>query len=164
VGLVLPKLSGIELAVAATEDLTQPYTRTKKALHRMMDGSLEAQQNYAPKISSRISGKGWIASGWDGLDLSSARVLSSSEAATIASLTNVIDIPADRRSDVPLRAFAYVNGVYIPVGFSTSVNEVTVSLTTGATQYMVGWYPEFSAFIEIDLTGRQGWTLTAEEV
>jgi hypothetical protein len=91
-------------------------------------------------------------------------VLSSSEAATIASLTNVIDIPADRRSDVPLRAFAYVNGVYIPVGFSTSVDEVTVSLTTGATQYMVGWYPEFAAFIEIDLTGRQGWTLTAEEV
>lgn len=163
-GLVLPKLSGIELAVAAAEDLTQPYERTKKATRRMMDGSLKAQQNYAPKITTRISGKGWIASGWDGLDLSSARVLSSSEASTIASLSNVIDITADRRSDVSLRAFAYVNGIYIPVGFSTSVNEVTVSLTVGATQYMVGWYPEFSAFIEIDLTGRQGWTLTAEEV
>lgn len=161
--LVLPQLDGVELSIAAAEGLSQTYAKTKKSFRRMMSGAGKAQQNYTPKISTTITGKGWMLPGWEGLDLSSSLVLSCSEAETLAKVTNVIDIPAARRSDVALRCFAYINGVWQPATFSTNVDQITVTLNASATQYMVGYYPEFSATIEIDQDGRQGWTLTAEE-
>lgn len=129
-----------------------------------MSGARKAQQNYTPKITTTISGRGWMLPGWEGIDLSSSLTLSCAEAETIASTSNVITIPAARRSDVALRAFAYVDGVWQPATFGTAGDIITVTTATGATQYMVGYYPEFSAFIEIDQTGRQVWSLTAEEV
>ena len=92
--LVLPKLDGIELAKAAASGLSQDYVQTKKALRRMMSGTMKAQQNYDPKITTRINGSGWMTTGWDGLDLSSSLVLSCGEAKTKASASNVITIPA----------------------------------------------------------------------
>ncbi len=165
VSLVLPKLDGVTLSKAAASGLTQSYLRTRKSVRRMMDGAAKAQQNYSPKISTTISGSGWMTTGWEGFDLSSALTLSCGEAVTVASASNVIDITPNRRSDIALRAFAFtVAGEWIRKGFSTSTDEITVDIEGGATQYMVGYYPEFSAFIEIDQTGRQGWSLTAEEV
>jgi hypothetical protein len=129
-----------------------------------MDGSLKAQQNYTPKISTTISGSGWMTTGWDALDLSSSLVLSCGEAKTKGSTSRVITITPNRRSDIALRCFALLAGDWISKGFGVSVDTVTIDLEAGATQYKVGYYPEFAAFIEIELTGRQGWTLTAEEV
>lgn len=161
--LVLPKLDGIELSKAAASGLSQTYANTKKAVRRTMSGAAKAQQNYT-KISTTMSGAGWMLTGWEGLDLSSSLTLSCAEAVTIASASNVIDIPAARRGDVALRCFAYLAGEWISKGFSTNVDQITVTVEGGATAYMVGYYPEFSAFIEIDQTGRQSWSLTAEEV
>ncbi len=162
--LVLPKLDGVTLSKAAASGLTQSYLRTRKSVRRMMDGAAKAQQNYSPKISTTISGSGWMTTGWEGIDLSSSLTLSCGEVVSVASVSRVIDISADRRSDIALRCFALLAGEWISKGFSTNVDQITVDLESGATQYMVGYYPEFSAFIEIDQTGRQGWSLTAEEV
>lgn len=162
--LVLPKLGGIELSKAGASGLNQNYARTKKSVRRMMDGTAKAQQNYNPKIQTTINGSGWMLTGWEGLDLSSSITLSCCEAVTVADASNVITITPNRRGDVALRCFAYVSGEWLSVGFSTVTDTVTVDVTGGATAYMVGYYPEFSAFVELDQNGRQGWTLTAEEV
>ncbi len=162
--LVLPKLDGIELSKAAASGLSQSYNRTRKSVRRMMDGSAKAQQNYSPKISTTINGSGWMTTGWEGVDFTSSLTLSCCEAVTIADASNVITIPAARRSDVALRCFAYVSGEWQVAAFGTATNVITVTVAGGATAYMVGYYPEFSAFIEMDQTGRQGWSLTAEEV
>lgn len=162
--LVLPKLDGVELAIAAADGLSQTYVQTKKSIRTMMSGARKAQQNYDPKITTTISGRGWMLPGWEGIDLSSSLTLSCAEAKTIADASNVITIPSARRSDVALRAFAYIDGVWQPATFGTAGDIITVTLAAGATQYMVGFYPEFGAFIEIDQNGRQGWSLTAEEV
>jgi hypothetical protein len=161
--LVLPKLNGIELAKSAAAGLSQTYNRTPKATRRMMSGAAKSQQNYV-KISTSITGSGWMLPGWEGLDFSSSLTLSCAEAVTIANASTVITIPANRRGDVALRCFAYVGSEWVSAAFSTNVNEVTVTDPGGATQFMVGYYPEFSAFVEIVQNGRQGWTLTAEEV
>lgn len=161
---VFPKLAGVELAASAAVGLTQTYRQTPKSLRRMMNGDLKAQENFNPKITTDISGTGWFASGWDGIDQSSSLVLSCGEAKTIASTSNVITISPNRRSDVALRTFAFINGEWISRSFGISVDTVTVAFDAAATQYMVGFYPEFAAFVELVQNGRQSWTLTAEEV
>ena len=161
--LVLPKLDGIALAPSAAVGMVQTYRKTPKSIRRTMNGSAKAQQNYV-KITTDITGSGWQTSGWDGLDHSSTMVLSCAEARTVADASNVIDITANRRSDVALRCFAMVGGEWVSSTFSVNVNQVTVTAVAGATQYKVGYYPQFSAFIEINQTGKLGWSLTAEEV
>lgn len=161
---VFPKLDGVELAASAAVGLTQTYRQTPKSLRRMMNGLLKAQENFGPKITTDISGTGWFASGWDGFILSSSLVLSCGEAKTVASTSNIITISPNRRGDVALRTFAFINSEWVPRSFGISVDTVTVAFDAAATQYMVGYYPEFSAFIELVQNGRQSWTLTAGEV
>lgn len=161
--LVLPKVNGIELTKAAADGLSQSYTETPKFVVRTMDGTAKAQQVFR-KIETNISGSGYMLTGWEGLDFSSSVTLSCCEARTIGSLSNVITIPSARRSDVSPRGFAIVDGVRVSTPVNLVGDVATLTVVGGATQYIIGYYPEFSAFVEITQNGRQSWTLTAREV
>lgn len=161
---ILPKINGIELTKAAAEGFSQSYDRTPKSTRRMMTGTLKAQQNYAPKITTTLSGSGYMKSGWEGFDLSQSITLSCAEAVSIASASNVINIPAARRGDVSVVGFAVVNGVRVPTAVSMAVDVATLTIVGGASHYIAGYYPEFTAFAEMVDNGRQAWTLTAQEI
>lgn len=161
--LVLPKLGGIELTAAAAAGLSQTYEQTPKFVARMINGTAKAQKNFT-KIRTTISGSGWMLSGWEGLDLDNSLTLSCSEARTIADASNVIVLPANRRGDVAVRGFAVVNGVAQSAVTNVVTNTATVTDPGGASHFIVGYYPEFSAFVEVVQNGRQAWTLTAQEV
>lgn len=161
--LVLPKLDGIQLTTAAAVGLSQTYNNTRKFAVRTMDGTLKTQKNYT-KIRTTISGQGWMLTGWEGLNLDSSLTLSCAEPVTIQSLSNVITIPAARRADEAPRGFAVVSGELVETAVNVVGNDATLTVVSGASHYIVGYYPEFSASVEIEQTGRQGWTLTAQEV
>lgn len=161
--LVLPKVNGIELTKAAAEGLSQSYAKTPKFVVRTMDGTAKAQTVFL-KIETAISGSGWMLTGWEGLDFSSSVTLSCCEAVTIGSASNVIPIPANRRTDIAVRGFAIVDGVRVSTPVNIVTNTATLTPVASATHYIIGYYPEFSAFVEITQNGRQSWTLTAKEV
>lgn len=161
--VILPKIDGLALVAVAAVGLAQSYTPTPKFIARTMDGTAKAQTNYT-KLETVISGSGWMLTGWEALDLTDSVVLSCAEARTISDVSNVITIPAARRSDVAVRGFGVINGVPVSTPVNVVADVATLTVIGGESHFIVGFYPEFSAFVELVQNGRQSWTLTAREV
>lgn len=161
--VVLPKLDGLTLNQAASFGLSQTYDDTPKFVARTMGGTAKSQIAYT-KIRSVMSAAGWMLTGWEGLDLTNSILFSCMEAQSIIDASNVITLPAARRSDIAVRGYAIVNGQPVSTPVNVVTNTATLTTVGGASHYLVGYYPEFNAFIEINQTGNQGWTLTAQEI
>ncbi len=136
-------------------------------IHRMGNGNLKKQSlaGSVGKLRGTLSGEGPLPPGLDGLDYTGELLLKSAAQRDIVSTSNIIDIPAARRSDSGYEPFgrAYVDTprfdtpVLTPV--TMSADEATLTSVPGATRYQVVWYPEFMVLVEggihknEDLTG-----------
>jgi len=138
---------------------------------RMADGSAVRQSNWS-KLRTTLSGEGFVPPGLAGVAWKTQQTLKCGVKRSLQSPSNVIALPAARRTDAGYEpnGYALKDGMWLPSSVSVVTNTATVTAVTGATAYMVEYYPQFTAFIEPPqadfnrTTGTYRWTINAEEV
>lgn len=166
------ELGGISVPIQANLGLRQEY-RALGGRHkrRMADGSLHLQSNWS-KIATTISGDGWVPAGFAGLDFDSALTLKCLAPRSIISASNVLTIPATRRSDgdyLPV-GYATVDGERVATPLALVSNTATLTLVSGAQFYEVVYYPELQVYADppteqTDAHSAQfRWSITAEQI
>jgi hypothetical protein len=160
--VTIPHLAGL--------DLTQEYGDVvSEAWHRMGSGTLEVQENWA-KRSTTISGSGWIPAAFSSIDFSADQVIQCIALESVQDASNVLTVPAARRSDVSPLGFALVDGREVPTPLTMEGNVATLTAVTGAAFYQVKYYPVITCRIHRPRRGLSRnnatytWTLEAEEV
>jgi hypothetical protein len=160
-GVTIPRLAALEL--------TQEYGETaSRAQHRMGDGSLVVQENWA-RLTTRISGSGWIPAAFGSIDWSADIVIKCIAPEAVQGATTSLTVPAARRDDVSPWAVAIVDGREVKTSISMAGNVATLGAVSGASLYIVRYYPMFTARAvipprQLNTSGASyGWTLEAEE-
>ncbi|WP_325435173.1 hypothetical protein [Pseudomonas nitroreducens] len=134
---------------------------------RMSDGAGVKMTHWSGKASGEISGSGLIPLGLDGLDYGQPLELLLTQPRSIAQAGRVFTLPAPCRPDREPWGFALVSGRWRPVQSTRVGLEVTLTVTVGATLYMVQWMPQYSVFADPPqetMSGSHGWTLSWQEV
>lgn len=170
--MILLELGGIVVrADAAGMELQQNYRVIGgQALRRGLDGSAEKQVQWR-KLATSISGAGNLPAGLDGLDFTQAMTLKCVTPRAIASASNVIALPANRRTDaghVPI-GFALFASEWVPTPVSMGGNNATLMAVAGALAYKVLYWPQLTVFAEITADGDMHeasyrWQIECEEV
>lgn len=147
----------------------------------MGDGSIvtqrawpDAGRNYL--LLTTLSGAGSLPLPLDGLNRASHYEIECAQHRHVAGVTNVLTLPAGRRSGGIYAPQGYavvlVGGAYelVPVAFTNITgNAYTLATVTGAQHYEVRYWPKFTGRIIHKSTSepwraRRGWTLTMREV
>lgn len=148
--------------------------------HRMLDGAAYRQSNWT-KLRAVISVSGMVTPGLDGVYVSGnlygidwllPQIIKCGVARTLTSASNVIMLPSARRTDSGYEptGLALVDGMWRETPVALVGNTATLTVVTGAIRYMVGYFPQFTAYIEnpavrFDRTASTySWTITAEEI
>ncbi|MCP5428546.1 MAG: hypothetical protein H6966_09810 [Chromatiaceae bacterium] len=148
-------IGGIEIQPEAGARFFQSYVNRRVSTdHLMGDGSISRQTLAGTdgKLTTRITGRGIIPLGLQGIDTKIPQTLKCSAPLSVASASNVIDIPAARRGDSGYEpaGFAIVGGrrgIHVNSDERRSGDPGGVS---GATAYYVTYYPQITALIDID--------------
>lgn len=160
-GLTIPRLAALELQ--------QEYGEVASiAEHRMGDGALQVQRNWA-KRTTRISGRGWIPAAMNSIDWSSDILIKCIQPEALQSASNVIALPAERRDDTAVLGFAIVGEREIATPVNVVDDDATLTVVSGAAAYIVKYYPTMTCRARrppqsLDLNNASfGWTLEAQE-
>lgn len=142
---------------------------------RVADGTFNSRVGWAGarKLLATIAGDSWAPPGLDDLDIDSSYTVKLPKQRSKSSASNIITIPAARRS----------GGLYDPVGFAvvdgglveTTVDDVTGDVYTlgtvaGASGYRVEYFPQITAKVRpqpstLDSERRShGWQILVQEV
>ena len=163
-------IGGIEVSYDASTALDQTYeTIGGFATLRTLNGTAIKQTNWT-KLRTRISGSGNMPAGLDALDYSASLTIQCAAPRTVGSISNVITLPAARRTDHPPHGYAIVNGRQVRTAVSIATNTATLTTVAGATTYVCAYYPTLTVFanppqLSFDARGVvAGWTIEAEEV
>jgi len=170
-------IGGIQIPTyALSEEFSQTYEEIAGiSSARMGDGSLVIQRawpsaaaNY--KLSTTISGGGSLPAPLDGLNRGTSVEVECAEPRRIASTSNVITLPAGRRSGTYApTGYALVDGLLVETPLALVGHVATLTVVAGAQHYQVRYWPKFSGRITHQSSGepwqaRRRWSVTIEEV
>jgi len=165
-----PELNGLVPPVEAMINFQQTYEQLGgSTLKRKVSGAgLSLNNALNSKIKTTLRAEGYSVLGWSHLLLGTSYVLKCAKPQEVQSASNVITIPAARRTDTGYTpvgiAIVGSRRVFSPATLG-SPNEYTVTTVAGATAYQVAYYPEITVVItEFKREGKFGWSLTAEEI
>lgn len=163
-------IGGVVVSFDASHQLSQSYESLGgRALQRMLSGSGNLQTHWA-KVRTLIGGSGRLPAGLDGLDYTASMSLSCAAPRSIFSATTSATLPAAHRTDWAPHGYAIVDGRQVVTAISIATNAVTFTAVSGASGYVVVYYPILTVFAEpprLSFTARGvvcGWEITAEEV
>ena len=151
------ELGGISVPIEANIEFDldyEPLTAETWPPIRMMDGTGVKQVAWSGKLKTKLTGSGWMQSGLDGLDYSAPMLLKCASPRGISNASNVITIPAARRSDpgfVPV-GYAIVDGRRVDSPVSIVGNVATVTVVASASGYCVQYFPEITVFAQAPVT------------
>jgi hypothetical protein len=119
-----------------------------------------------------LTGRGWIPAGLDGIDYTSSMLLKCAAAKMITSPSNVIALPAERRTDSGYepRGYAIVEGARVDTSIGFAVDVATLGTVAGASFYQVEYFPEITVFATLSNSGvtvtnaDYSWQIKAEQV
>lgn len=172
---MLLKIGSIAIPLEANNSFTQTYTWIlPRKTYRMMDNSLKSRQlNAARKLSTTISGSGWIPEGLSSIENESTPIsIECVSPIGLVSTSNVITLETGYRTDEGISGYAVVGEMTV----STSVTDitdgvVTLAVVSGASYYTLNYIPKFDADISqlnmthnVDNVSNYSWSLVAEEV
>jgi len=161
--ILIPHRAGIDLVQSLELDGGHSYPITH--------GGTMLHQAHFNKWITRVSASGCaMASPFLSVDVGTAAVLSCVKPTAIYSTSNVITLPADRRSDTDYEPWATaqtIDGKIVDTTISIVTNTATLGAVSGALQYIVHYYPKFTAFISEppsesvqDADGSWAWSVT----
>ena len=147
-------LGGIAVPIDCFAKFDQRYEEllgAASALLRMMDGSLFKQTgwNGNKKLKVITTGEGWAPLALTALDFSNPLVLKCANPRSITNASNVISVPAARRSDadyLPV-GLAIVNQQLVETPLVLIGDTATLTIVENATAYRVNYWPEINVFI-----------------
>lgn len=170
-------IGGIEIPLRALiGGFSQDYEEIAAiSARRMANGALHLQRawpasgNY--KLRSIIQGGGILPAPLDTLDRGGVHEISCAEARRIGATSNVITLPAGRRSDTGYtpKGYALVSGELVATPITSLVaNVATLTVVSGAQHYQVRYWPKFTGAITHKSSGepwqaRRTWSVTIEE-
>lgn len=167
------EINALAVPIEALQNFKQTYSAVKdNTIKRKVSGAaLSLSTPLAAKISTQLSGDGYAPHGLSGVPWGSAITLKCAEPQSImgAGGSNVITIPAARRTDTGYTPVgiaivgAHRRRVFSPAT-ETGTDEFTVTSVTGATGYMVAYYPQITVIANLRDDGRFGWQISAEQV
>jgi hypothetical protein len=166
-------IGGVTIELPQSMQMTQTYEEFGGVTtHRMMSGA-SVRQTVWSRLKTTITVDGFLNPGLEGLDWKSAMTIKCGLPRAINSASNVIAIPANRRTDGGARyaplGFVLQNGMWNKTTCSVVGNVATLGVLSGAEQYQVQYWPEFTAFITPPAVsynrtaGTYSWTIVAEE-
>lgn len=168
-------VGGIEVPVESVLELAYTYESLERStIHLMADSStrkqvLEGTQN---RIKVTITGDGLIPAGIQNISYQGPVLVQCSGHRGITSASNVITLPAARRSDTGSEPYgrAYVGREWISTPVSLNGDVATLTAVPGATMYQAVYFPEILANIEnggpVEQRGRgnkSSWSMTCWE-
>ena len=174
------ELGGVRVPIESVTGFTQTYEPLGgTARLRMMSGRL-MQQVHWRKLATTLSAEGWWPPGLEGLDYDTALTLKCAAPRTLASASNVIVLPAARRTDtgytpqgyaiVPGQSTRVGGGDLVPTALSIATDTATLTTVSGATGYHVAYWPQLQVLADPPQTeaaitdAQHRWTLRAEEI
>lgn len=166
-------LGTVEVPVWASMALTQRYTPIEAAsVLRFMSGTAFKQSRWQ-KISTQIASRGNVPPGLDALDYTQPMTLKCIAEKSIVSPSNVIVLPAARRSDaghVPHGFAENAAGQLIRTPLALAADTATLTVVSGAVRYVAMYFPQITVYaappqLDIDEAAASfGWSLDAQEV
>jgi len=161
----------VDISFSEAQSYTQAYEIIAgRSIFRTLDGTAVKQQNWT-KLKTTLSGGGALPIGLGGLDFTLPVTLKCGAARKVASTSNVIAIPANRRAETSHAPFAfkYIDGIPYATTLSLAGNLATIPVDPSAQGYSVSYYPEIEVIMNEPsesrdlLGGDSQWSLTAEE-
>jgi hypothetical protein len=167
-------IDGIEVLEYASLSIRQTYEEIQpSSLMRLGngDGLPQTAEWDGPKLRTSIQITGTIPAGLDGINWKGIAgiEISCASARAIQGNSNVITLPAARRSDLSPWAQAIVNGRLVATTFDLVGNVATLATVVGASAYRISYYPRITVHgnpsVDEDATGAAfAWSLDAEEL
>jgi hypothetical protein len=167
------EIGAVKIPLPAVYNFSQSYEAIGgSALLRMMSGA-GIKQSHWNRLRTNISGGGLLPIGLSTVDFSVSHVLKCATPRLVYANSNVITIPANRRTDAGYEPYAFA---FMPdhtlksISLSVVNHVATCAVTSGAVAYAVGYTPQFTAFMNppnesYDVTNAEpSWDLVAEEV
>jgi hypothetical protein len=167
-------IGGILVPEYASLSIRQTYEEIEhSSLLRLGNGEgvLQSSEWDEVKLRTSIQISGTIPPGLDGINWNDPTgvEISCAAARAIQEDTNIITLPAARRTDVAPWGLALVNGRFVDTTCSIVANVATLGEVTGATAYRVSYYPKITVSgkpsTDVDETGAAySLSLDAEEL
>jgi hypothetical protein len=142
----------IELPQAVNLSMDTPAPSGGFTDLRMGSGAPRRIARWA-RIKSTISFDGYLPAGLSDLDWTIPQTVQYPMPRSAYSTTNEKELPANRRTDCPPEAVAWVGGFPRPTPVTMNVNMAVASPFSNATGYTFSWWPEFSALVTISESG-----------
>lgn len=164
-------IGGLRLPLRVGAEVQQSYEDFGGyAVLRLGAGAAVPQQSWR-KLRTTISGRGIAPPGLSAINWSAPVSIACVQARSIQAASNVIAIPAARRSDAPVYGWAITaDGLLAPTPVVMAGNTATLQSIPGAAGYQVNWYPLLSviAIAGVNTTwdavaAEASWELSAEE-
>lgn len=166
------EIGALVVPYVVTLGLRVEYERlAARSDRRTAAGGLNRRTAWTGKLRATITGDGWAPPGLATLDEDTAYSVALPELRSVDSASNVITLPAARRSGgiyTPL-GFAVVAGALVSTPVALVTDTATLTTVAGASGYRVDYYPQVSAYVrfvreELDAERRvHGWQLVVEE-
>lgn len=142
-------LGGIVVPYRAARGFQQLYEPAGGITDLVMaDGSLKTQQRWS-KTLTRMSGNGQFPVGLSALSRTATHVLMCGAERAISSTSNVITLPAARRTDSEFLPYghAVVNGMLVATSINVVGDVATLGVVAGASIYVARYFPQLSVRI-----------------
>jgi len=143
-----------------------------QTFNRVASGDGVLRLGWQGKIETVINASGWVSDPFANLLYGQSVLIQCAMPRAASSATNVVEVPAGRRSDgihAPA-GFALVDGILQETNIdSWATNTATLATVAGAVGYRVQYFPEFTGVVTLkDSTnnndGTFRWRLEAEEI
>ena len=167
------EIGSIVVATRAVLEFNQVYADTLAVdFRRTADGTGHIRSTGTGKLTTQISGRGWMPAGLAGIDVTETHVIKCAMPRDYSSATTTVSIPSARRSDAGHTPYAYavVDGDEVATEITDITDDVaTCTAVAGASHYTVYIFPEITAHItRLEHRGQASavysWALDAEEM
>ena len=165
-------VGGVTVPLHAGYEITQNYEPLQaRTVLRYASGTAVLRETWTGKIATEIRGRGAVPAGLQSVDYSAAVEIACVGHRAVTSTSNVITLPAARRTDTGSTPYAraWVGDDWQTTNVTVVTNTATCDVVASATAYQVVYFPKISCFAQPpqeDYTQNTGfgWVLRAEEV
>lgn len=165
------QLGSVVVPLEAVLDFRQEYELVGGVVRLTMMSGGQVQQVNWRRLRTIISGGGWWTLGLDHFNFDGPVVLKCGGQRSISSPSNMIVLPAYRRTDAgytPIGHALDAQGQLVPTPLALVADTATLAVVAGAIGYQATYWPQITVFAdpprtEIDASNAQHrYTLTAE--
>lgn len=164
------EIGDVVIDVPKALSLSQSYEPIG-GVNRMRTGSGRiVTQVYWTRLKTTLSGEGQISPAFWGVDWTSPQVMKCASPLSIESVSESCTLPAARRSDVAVVAYAWVDGFPVLVPVTVVVDTASVAPVVGSDRYTFEYWPELTVAMSNPQSthdrsnGKFSWTIVAEEI